>query len=159
MHQSTICFIPRMEVSVMKFGWFLEPNTMFNDSGLYQGTVWRYWRYVRAKHEAGMVQENKTLHSTPTFCVKKPQGNWRIVHACDKLNAATISAQILIPRKDVLRNNMVGCTMCSAFDLVDGYYQLPCELAIFCLQRLAPQAVCYGSGGLCHKGFQCPGNI
>ena len=27
-------------------------------------------------------------------------------------------------RKHVLQNNMVGCTMYSALDLVDGYYQL-----------------------------------
>ena len=45
-------------------------------------------------------------------------------HAHNKLNAATILAQTPIPRKDVLQNNMVGCTMNSALDLVDGYYQL-----------------------------------
>ncbi|KAG2975395.1 hypothetical protein PC120_g25850 [Phytophthora cactorum] len=63
--------------------------------------------FFRAKHEAG-----------------KPNGKWRIVHAFNKLNAATIPAQTLIPRKDVLQNNMVGCTLYSALDLVDGYYQL-----------------------------------
>ena len=29
-----------------------------------------------------------------------------------------------IPRKDVLQNNMDGCTVYSALDLVDSYYQL-----------------------------------
>ncbi|KAE9300795.1 hypothetical protein PR003_g22672 [Phytophthora rubi] len=29
-----------------------------------------------------------------------------------------------IPRKDVLQNNMAGCTIFSALDMVDGYYQL-----------------------------------
>ena len=49
----------------------------------------------------------------------------RIVHACNKLNAATIPAQTPIPRKDdVLQNNNVGCTIYSALDLVDGKYQL-----------------------------------
>ena len=42
----------------------------------------------------------------------------------NKLNAATIPAQTPIPRKDVLQNNMVGCTLYSALDLVDGYYLL-----------------------------------
>ena len=42
----------------------------------------------------------------------------------NKLNAATIPAETPIPSKDVLQNNMVGCTMFSALDLVDGYYQL-----------------------------------
>ena len=65
-----------------------------------------------------MVRESKSPHSTPTICVKKPNGKWCIVHAYNKLNAATI------PRKDVLQNNMVGCTLYSALDLVDGYYQL-----------------------------------
>ena len=45
-----------------------------------------------AKHAAGMVRESKSPHSTPSFCVKKPNGKWRIVHAYNKLNAATIPA-------------------------------------------------------------------
>ena len=32
--------------------------------------------FFRAKHAAGMVQESKSPHSTPTFCVKKPNGKW-----------------------------------------------------------------------------------
>ena len=57
-----------------------------------------------------MVRESKSPHTTPTFCVRKPNGKWRIVHAYNKLNAATIPSQTPIPRKDVLQNNMVGCT-------------------------------------------------
>ncbi|GMG17371.1 unnamed protein product [Phytophthora fragariaefolia] len=34
------------------------------------------------------------------------------------------ASQTPIPRKDVLQNNMVGCTLYSALDLVDGYYPL-----------------------------------
>ncbi|OWZ04389.1 reverse transcriptase [Phytophthora megakarya] len=66
----------------------------------------------------------KGPHSTPVFCVRKPNGKWRIVHAFNKLNATTIPAQTPIPRKDVLQSNMVGCMMYSALGLVDGYYQL-----------------------------------
>ena len=80
--------------------------------------------FFRAKHAAGMVRESKSPHSTPKFCVRKPNGMWRIVHAYNKINAATIPAQTPIPRKEVLQNNVVGCTMCNALDLVDGYYQL-----------------------------------
>ena len=58
--------------------------------------------FFRAKHATGMVRESKSPHSTPTFCVKKSNGKWRIVHAYNKLNAATIPAQTPIPRKDVL---------------------------------------------------------
>ncbi|GMF60056.1 unnamed protein product [Phytophthora fragariaefolia] len=47
-----------------------------------------------------------------------------MVHSFNKLNAATIPASTSIPRKDVLQNNMAGCTVFSALDMVDGYYQL-----------------------------------
>ncbi|GMF18910.1 unnamed protein product [Phytophthora fragariaefolia] len=47
-----------------------------------------------------------------------------MVHVFNKLNAATILASTPIPRKDVLQNNMAGCTVFSALDMVDGYYQL-----------------------------------
>ena len=46
------------------------------------------------------------------------------MHAYNKLNAATIPAQTPILRKDFLLNSMVRCTLHSALDLVDGYYQL-----------------------------------
>ncbi|KAE8913614.1 hypothetical protein PF005_g4794 [Phytophthora fragariae] len=78
--------------------------------------------FFAAKHAAGMVRESKSPHSSPTFCVRKPNGKWRMVHAFNKLNAATIPASTPIPRKDVLQNNMAGCTIFSALDIVDGYY-------------------------------------
>jgi hypothetical protein len=80
--------------------------------------------FFAAKHAAGMVRESKSPHSSPTFCVRKPNGKWHMVHAFNKLNAATIPASTPIPRKDVLQNNMAGCTVFSALDVVDGYYQL-----------------------------------
>ncbi|KAE9109806.1 hypothetical protein PF007_g12107 [Phytophthora fragariae] len=80
--------------------------------------------FFAAKHAAGMVRESKSPHSSPTFCVRKPNGKWRIVHAFNKLNTATIPASTPIPRKDVLRNNRAGCTIFSTLDMVDGYYQL-----------------------------------
>ncbi|KAE8977858.1 hypothetical protein PR001_g25013, partial [Phytophthora rubi] len=80
--------------------------------------------FFAAKHAAGMVRESKSPHSSPTFCVRKPNRKWRMVHAFNKLNAATIPASTHIPREDVLQNNMAGCTIFSALDMVDGYYQL-----------------------------------
>ena len=72
--------------------------------------------FFRAKHAEEMVRESKYPHFTPTFCVKKPNGKWCIVHAYNKLNATTIPAQASIPRKDVLQINMVGCILYSALD-------------------------------------------
>ncbi|KAG3125399.1 hypothetical protein PI126_g22784 [Phytophthora idaei] len=80
--------------------------------------------FFAAKAKAGMVRESKSPHSTPTFCVRKPNGKWRLVHAYNKLNNATVPAQTPIPRKDVLLNNMAGCELYNALDLVDGYYQI-----------------------------------
>ncbi|KAG3124912.1 hypothetical protein PI126_g23016 [Phytophthora idaei] len=80
--------------------------------------------FFAAKAKAGMVRESKSPHSTPTFCVRKPNGKWRLAHAYNKLNNATMPAQTPIPRKDVLLNNMTGCELYSALDLVDGYYQI-----------------------------------
>ncbi|GMF44019.1 unnamed protein product [Phytophthora fragariaefolia] len=80
--------------------------------------------FFAAKAKAGMVRESKSPHSSPTFCVRKPNGKWRLVHAYNKLNSATVPAQTPIPRKDVLLNNMAGCTLYSALDLVGGYFQI-----------------------------------
>ncbi|GMF50658.1 unnamed protein product [Phytophthora fragariaefolia] len=79
--------------------------------------------FFAAKHAAGMVRETKSPHSSPTFCVRISNGKWCMVHAFNKLNAATVPASTPIPRKDVLQNNMAGCMVFSALDMVDGYYQ------------------------------------
>ncbi|POM80928.1 Reverse transcriptase-rnase h-integrase [Phytophthora palmivora] len=80
--------------------------------------------FFAEKAKSVMVRESKSPHSTPTFCVRKPNGKWRLVHAYNKLNNGTVPTQTPIPRKDVLLNNMSGCTLYSALDLVDGYYQI-----------------------------------
>ncbi|POM58244.1 Pol protein [Phytophthora palmivora] len=46
------------------------------------------------------------------------------VFAYNKMNNTTVSVHAPIPRKDVLLNNMSGCTLYSAPDLVDGYNQI-----------------------------------
>ncbi|KAF1316229.1 reverse transcriptase, partial [Globisporangium splendens] len=73
---------------------------------------------------AGHVRESKSPHCSPTFCVKKATGGWRIVHAFNKLNDATIPAQTPVPRKDMILDGMVGSTVFSAIDLKDGFYQI-----------------------------------
>ncbi|GMF49457.1 unnamed protein product [Phytophthora fragariaefolia] len=94
--------------------------------------------FFRAKHEAGLVRESKSPHSTPTFCVRKTNGKWCIVHEFNKLNAATIPAQTSIPRKDVLQNNMVGCTLYSTLDLVDGLSNEPATFNRLVTQLFRP---------------------
>ncbi|KAG3253665.1 hypothetical protein PI124_g1761 [Phytophthora idaei] len=70
------------------------------------------------------LPRDQSPHNAPTFCVKKPQGGWRIVHAYNKLNDATIPAQTTIPRKDVIIDSMAKSTIYSALDLRDGFYQI-----------------------------------
>jgi len=105
----------------------LEPGTKY--------CVTRQWPLPREQVDAideffakralaGHVRESKSPHSTPTFCVRKATGGWRIVHAYNKLNAATIPAETPIPRKDVLLDSMGGSTVLSALDLMDGFYQI-----------------------------------
>ncbi|KAG6616885.1 reverse transcriptase [Phytophthora cinnamomi] len=80
--------------------------------------------FFESRRKAGQVRESKSPHSDPMFCVKKPQGGSRIVHAYNKLNDATVPAQTPIPRKDVIIDSMAGSTVYSALDLRDGFYQI-----------------------------------
>ena len=80
--------------------------------------------FFAKRAKAGQVRESKSPHCSPTFCVKKATGGWRVVHAYNKLNTATIPAQTPIPRKDVLLDSMSGSTIFSSLDLMDGYYQV-----------------------------------
>ncbi|CAI5727328.1 unnamed protein product [Peronospora farinosa] len=80
--------------------------------------------FFEGRRKAGHVRESISSHSSPTFCVKKATGGWRIVHALNKSNDATIPAQTPIPRKDMVLNSMSGSVIFSAIDLTDGFYQL-----------------------------------
>uniref|UniRef100_H3GF65 Reverse transcriptase domain-containing protein n=2 Tax=Phytophthora ramorum TaxID=164328 RepID=H3GF65_PHYRM len=80
--------------------------------------------FFESRRNAGQVRESKSPHSAPTFCVKKPQGGWRIVHAYNKLNDATVPAQTPISRKDVIIDSMTSSTIFSTLDLRDGFYQI-----------------------------------
>ncbi|KAF1319053.1 reverse transcriptase, partial [Globisporangium splendens] len=80
--------------------------------------------FFAQRAKAGHVRESKSPHCSPTFCVKKATGGWRIVHAFNKLNDATIPAQTPVPRKDMILDGTVGSTVFSAIDLKDGFYQI-----------------------------------
>ncbi|POM59872.1 reverse transcriptase [Phytophthora palmivora] len=80
--------------------------------------------FFESRRNAGQVRESISLYGAPTFCVKKPQGGWRIVHAYNKLNDATVPAQTPISRKDVIIDSMAKSTIYSALDLRDGFYQI-----------------------------------
>ena len=81
-------------------------------------------QFFEQRRKAGHVRESKSPHCSPTFCVKKATGGWRIVHAFNKLNDATIPAQTPVPRKDMILDGMVDSTIFSTLDLMDGFYQI-----------------------------------
>ncbi|KAG3185645.1 hypothetical protein PC128_g13253 [Phytophthora cactorum] len=95
-------------------------------------TVWPFPRdqveaidaFFESHRQAGHVRESLSPHSSPTFCVEKATGGWRIVHAFNKLNESTIPAQTPIPRKDMVLDSMSGSTTYSAINLMDGFYQI-----------------------------------
>jgi hypothetical protein len=125
------------------------PQTLPKDKGvrheidLLPGTKWcvtRQWplpkeqvdhidAFFAKREKAGHVRASTSPHSSPTFCVKKATGGWRIVHAYNKLNDATIPAQTPIPRKDVIIDSMAGSTTFSTIDLRDGFYQTLMRIA------------------------------
>ncbi|GMF29340.1 unnamed protein product [Phytophthora fragariaefolia] len=80
--------------------------------------------FFENRRKAGQVRESKSPHSAPTDWVKKADGGWRIVHAYNKLNDATVPAQTPIPRKDVIIDSMTLSTIFSALDLRAGFYQI-----------------------------------
>ncbi|KAG3252467.1 hypothetical protein PI124_g2905 [Phytophthora idaei] len=97
--------------------------------------------FFESRRQAGQVRESKSPHTAPTFCFKKPQGGWRIVHAYNKLNDAMIPAQTPIPRKDVITDSMAKSTIYSALDLRDGFYQIlmrESDIALTAMRDFAP---------------------
>ena len=98
-----------------------------------------------------MVREINTLIDTD-ICAKKTNGKLCIVHAYNKLNAATIPVQTPISRKDVLQNNTVGCTLCSEPDLVDVFNQLLMREGDIPLTAVSTLSGTLWRGSLRHKG-------
>ncbi|GMF14896.1 unnamed protein product [Phytophthora fragariaefolia] len=58
--------------------------------------------FFEGRRRAGHVRESISPHSSPIFCLKMATAVWRVVHAFNKLNDATIPAQTPIPRKDMV---------------------------------------------------------
>ncbi|OWZ15883.1 polyprotein [Phytophthora megakarya] len=59
-----------------------------------------------SRHQPGHVRESLSPHSSPTF--EKATCGMRIVHAFNKVNDATIPAQMPIPRKDMVLDTMTA---------------------------------------------------
>ena len=99
----------------------MEPNTALHGSGPRQRSKCdAIDEFFRANHATGKVHEAKSLHSSPTFCINRANGKWRLII----ISIQPLSLHRLRFLKRILQNNMIGCTMYTALDLVDNYYQL-----------------------------------
>ncbi|POM81644.1 Pol protein [Phytophthora palmivora] len=93
--------------------------------------------FFAEKAKSGMVRESKSPPSTPTFCVRKSNRKWRLVHAYNKLNKCDGTGTDAGPSQGCVVEQHVGF----ALDLVDGYYQILMWESNFLLT-----AVCTPSG-------------
>ena len=93
-----------------------------------RGQVLAIDKFFAGRLASGHVRESTSPHSPPIFHVRKFTGGWRMVHAFNKLNAATVPAQTPIPIKDVIIDGMAYSNIFSSMDLMDEFYQiLMCE--------------------------------
>jgi hypothetical protein len=76
----------------------------------------------------------------------KVTGGWRIVHAFNKLNDATIPAQAPISRKDMILDTMSSSVIYSAIDLTYGFYPILMREIDVPLTTVSTPAGCSGSG-------------
>ena len=81
-------------------------------------------RFFTDRLAAGQIRKVVSPHSSPTLCVRKAKGGWRIMHAFNNLKAETIPAQTPIPRKDVIIDSMSKSYIFSSMGLMDGLYNI-----------------------------------
>ena len=73
---------------------------------------------------ADHVMESTSPRSSLNFWVRKASGGWRIVHAFNKFNSATVPAETPIPRNGVPIYGMAQSTIPFSQDLMNGFYEI-----------------------------------
>ncbi|POM60548.1 Pol protein [Phytophthora palmivora] len=104
----------RMEEHGTRLTSCLAQSTVSRGSGLYLASGARQLKSSLPRRRSQRGGGVEIPHSIPTFCVRKPNRKWCHAHAYAKLKNATVPAQTSIPRKDVLLDNIFGCTLYSA---------------------------------------------
>ena len=110
--------------------------------------------FFRAMHAEGMMRESKSPHSTPTFCVRKANGKWCIVHAYNKLNAATTRHRDLFLERMFFRTLrwVAPCLAHSTWSM--DIINCSCDRVTSRSQRWVLRVACCGSGLLFPKGYR-----
>ena len=75
--------------------------------------------WTRDMLAAGIIRPSNSPFCAPTFCVKKSDGSWRIVHDFRGINAKVRVPATPIPRKEDTYDAMAG-----AIDLLWGFFQV-----------------------------------
>ncbi|GMF30723.1 unnamed protein product [Phytophthora lilii] len=74
--------------------------------------------------QAGIIRPSSSPYCSPTFCVRKKNGEWRIVHDFRGLNAKVRVPANPIPRKDDILRDLARGKMFSSMDLLWGFSQV-----------------------------------
>ncbi|KAE8985055.1 hypothetical protein PR002_g22752 [Phytophthora rubi] len=71
-----------------------------------------------------IIRPSNSPYCAPTFCVRKANGEWRIVHDFRGINAKMRVPANPIPRKADIYRAMAQGRVFSAIDLLWGFYQV-----------------------------------
>ncbi|KAG2788566.1 hypothetical protein PC129_g16041 [Phytophthora cactorum] len=80
--------------------------------------------WTREMLQAGMIRPSSSPYCSPTFCVRKKSGEWRIVHDFRGLNAKVRVPANPIPRKDDILLDMDRGRLFFSMDLLWGFFQV-----------------------------------
>ncbi|GMF47113.1 unnamed protein product [Phytophthora fragariaefolia] len=81
-------------------------------------------QWTREMLKAKLIRPSSSPYCAPTFCVRKANGEWRIVHDFRGLNAKVRVPANPIPRKDEILRAMARGKLFSALDLLWGFFQV-----------------------------------
>ncbi|OMJ18835.1 Retrovirus-related Pol polyprotein from transposon [Smittium culicis] len=81
--------------------------------------------HVKELYEAGYARPSTSPYSANPLIVPKADGTPRVVINFRPLNKITIRDEYLLPRIDVILNQIFGCCFYSKLDVLKGFYQIP----------------------------------
>lgn len=84
---------------------------------------------VQERIDAGVYERCEGPYRNPWFCVKKKDGDLRIVNAAMEINRRTIRDANLPPSADEFSEHIAGMAVSSLIDWFSGYDQIPLDVA------------------------------
>ncbi|KAI7933023.1 hypothetical protein MJO28_017861, partial [Puccinia striiformis f. sp. tritici] len=81
----------------------------------------KFIELVRERIRTGLYEQSCSSYSSPVFCVKKQDGNLRVVHDLQRLNKVTIKDAGLPPAPEDLIESFTGRACYGLGDIMGGY--------------------------------------